>query len=462
MITARVLFILLFSLLSMYSCTSSREDEKEVNHEKNVVTKTPKKNKVGIAEIEKGIKMYIDEQVEAQGGYFHLNTDSGELKLKLVRVHTEYLSNLGPNFHFACVDLADIGGDVFDVDFFMKGMPGEMRVTETTIHKLNGKPFYSWKQKKDKTWYRLAMEKADNTLLGVKEGKDDFEFYYDVELPELKENASMWIPVASTDRFQTVEVSSIDTSIEHQFISDKENGNRIMYLQLKPEHSKETIRITYKVNRIEKGAYLDNSEDIGRFLKGNSLLPVGGRFTSIVNKVLLGRLNDNDLVKARAIYDYIIDNMSYKKVGIYGTGDANFACDSKSGNCTEFHSLFISLARTAGIPARFAIGASIPSDRNEGGINGYHCWAEFYAEEKWWPVDISEANKYTALATYYFGHHPANRIELNRGRDLILDPGPTGGPIKFMAYPVLELEGKQVSVKTTFSFKREEIVSKAG
>jgi type II secretory pathway component PulF len=30
------------------------------------------------------------------------------------------------------------------------------------------------------------------------------------------------------------------------------------------------------------------------------------------------------------------------------------------------------------------------------------------------PVDISEANKYTALSTYYFGHNPANRFELSR------------------------------------------------
>ncbi|MBK6404399.1 MAG: hypothetical protein IPF66_04800 [Holophagales bacterium] len=30
-------------------------------------------------------------------------------------------------------------------------------------------------------------------------------------------------------------------------------------------------------------------------------------------------------------------------------------------------------------------------------IDGYHCWAEFWAEGKWWTVDISEADKYTAL-----------------------------------------------------------------
>jgi hypothetical protein len=97
----------------------------------------------------------------------------------------------------------------------------------------------------------------------------------------------------------------------------------------------------------------------------------------------------------------------------------------------------------------------VPSERDEGGIDGYHCWAEFYAEGKWWPVDISEANKYTALATYYFGRHPANRIEFSRGRDLQIEPGPRSGPINFLAYPVMEVGDRPVLAETFFSFSRK-------
>jgi hypothetical protein len=70
-------------------------------------------------------------------------------------------------------------------------------------------------------------------------------------------------------------------------------------------------------------------------------------------------------------------------------------------------------------------------------------------------VDISEANKYTALATYYFGRHPANRIELSRGRDLKLSPSPEAGAINFLAYPYLEIGGKEVKVSSRFSFERK-------
>lgn len=69
-------------------------------------------------------------------------------------------------------------------------------------------------------------------------------------------------------------------------------------------------------------------------------------------------------------------------------------------------------------------------------------------------MDISEADKYAALATYYFGHHPANRVELSHGRDLIVEPGPQSGPINFLAYPVLEVAGEPVPVKPRLGFRR--------
>jgi hypothetical protein len=120
----------------------------------------------------------------------------------------------------------------------------------------------------------------------------------------------------------------------------------------------------------------------------------------------------------------------------------------------DYHVHFIALARTIGIQARLAIGAAIPSERNEGRIDGYHCWAEFFADGKWWPVDISEGDKNSSLATYYFGHHPANRIELSQGRDLVVEPLPASGPINLLAYPVLEVAGTPVKVQTEFSFRR--------
>jgi transglutaminase-like putative cysteine protease len=409
--------------------------------------------KVSIDEIESGIKQFIEAKTKENAGYFLIRDRGQEFRMKLVRVHTEYLANLGPNSHFACVDLADESGDVYDVDFFLEGKPGSMRVTETSVHKLNGKPYYAWKQQPDKTWNRVPVKEASSRLLGIVEGSDFFEFYYRVQLPEINGDASMWIPIATTDDYQSVEVTSINIPVEYELLQDKNFNNTILYFKPGVKQSKKIIEISYRVGRLEKGPFAEARPVEPTYLEENILMPVGGRFEEIAKEATRSR-NESELIKARALYDYIIDNMRYMKYGKYGLGDSNNACDLKTGNCTEFHSFFISLARSLGIPARFAVGASIPSERNEGGIDGYHCWAEFYAEGKWWPIDISEANKYTALATYYFGHHPANRIELSKGRDLQVVPGPSSGAINFLAYPILEVNGKEVSVKTTFAFKR--------
>jgi transglutaminase-like putative cysteine protease len=236
-------------------------------------------------------------------------------------------------------------------------------------------------------------------------------------------------------------------------LQDREFLNRVLYLELGPEDSGKDIEIRYQVKRLEKSAYAAPLSDREKYLKPESLVPDNEDFRHIAREVIEGKTND--LMRARAIYDHVIERMRYMKYGEgWGKGDAVYACNARTGNCTDFHAYFIALARAADIPARFAIGAAIPAERNEGGVDGYHCWAEFFAEGKWWPVDISEADKYASLATYYFGHHPANRIEFSRGRDLVVEPGPSSGPINFLAYPLLEIGGKPVKTVVEFSFKR--------
>lgn len=408
-----------------------------------------------IAEIQAGIEKHIEKQTRLGGGYFLLRFHDKKLRLKLVRVHTEYLSKLGPNRFFACVDLVDTSGDVYDVDFFLAGDPGAMQVTETTVHKLNGQPYYAWEQKSDGTWQRIAMKDAGEGHLGVIRGQDEFEFFYRAKLPEITGHARMWLPLATTDSFQTVEIKSIKAPGKQSIMPERGHANRVLFLELGPEDSGKSLEIRYQVRRLEKAAYAAQTPDPGKYLSPERLVPANENIRQIAGEVVKNK--KGDLVRARALYDHVIDRMRYAKAGEgWGKGDAIYACNARTGNCTDFHSYFMALARSVGIPARFAIGAAIPSERNEGGVDGYHCWAEFFAEGKWWPVDISEGNKYTTLATYYFGHHPANRFELSRGRDLVVEPGPASGPINFLAYPVLEIGGKPAKAAVEFSFKRSD------
>ena len=113
------------------------------------------------------------------------------------------------------------------------------------------------------------------------------------------------------------------------------------------------------MQRIEKSAYADHPEDIKKYLEPDRLGPVDENFKQIAETVTQGK--KGDLVRARALYDYVIDSMRYIKYGSgWGKGDAVYACNIRTGNCTDYHAYFTSLARAIGIPARFAIGAAIP------------------------------------------------------------------------------------------------------
>ena len=130
------------------------------------------------------------------------------------------------------------------------------------------------------------------------------------------------------------------------------------------------------------------------------------------------------------------------------------ACEVGKGNCTDFHSLFISLARASGIPARFEMGVPLPEDTASGPIPGYHCWAEFFLEGRGWiRVDASEAWKHPELHEQYFGTYVPNRLQFVTGRDLVLSARHESTPLNLWIAPYVEVDGKPLDeVKALFSF----------
>ena len=198
------------------------------------------------------------------------------------------------------------------------------------------------------------------------------------------------------------------------------------------------------IRRILQAVKLSDRER-KEYLAPDALVPTTGLPAELAVKVTEGKTTPLD--KARAIYDYVFTTMRYDKTGTgWGRGDVLYACDAKKGNCTDFHSLFIAMARSQGIPARFEIGFPLPPDKHSAEIAGYHCWADFFDPQHGWiPVDISEAWKHPEKKDYFFGAHDANRVEFTMGRDLELSPKQDGKPLNYFVYPYVEVAGKGVS-----------------
>lgn len=185
--------------------------------------------------------------------------------------------------------------------------------------------------------------------------------------------------------------------------------------------------------------------ELARDLQADKLVTISPRVRALADEITAGKATP--LEQARAIYQYLVTTMTYDKTTPgWGRGDTERACDVKKGNCTDFHSLFMSLARAKGIPARFVIG--FPLSAKDGQVKGYHCWAEFYVKNRGWiPVDASDASKTSdpAIREALFGNLDPDRIQFTVGRDLVLAPK-TAQPLNYFIYPHAEAGGAEVGL----------------
>jgi transglutaminase-like putative cysteine protease len=132
-----------------------------------------------------------------------------------------------------------------------------------------------------------------------------------------------------------------------------------------------------------------------------------------------------------------------------GIGDAETCMEKGGGCCTDLHSLFISLARARGIPARLEMGYRI-NPKNEGKVYdpGYRCWVEYFVPNYGWiPADIVEADATGGFGpTRWFTGLTERRLWLNEGREFQLRPAQAGGPVNTMIIGYAELDGKPARV----------------
>ena len=301
----------------------------------------------------------------------------------------------------------------------------------------------------------------------------NFEFIYEVALYTTNgKNIEVWIPIPQSNEVQTISDLIINTG-GLKYTIELENIHKNKYVYINDEsgiNELKRIIIKFTVERLEH-ENVDYSNVVpSSYLNSYTMVPVGGIFDKIIK--------DNQLSKnnVRGIYDYVFKNMHYgkpksiynkyyydpwlsadglygnKQVGrdsvvnlynkakinggnyTFGNGNAIYACDIGVGNCTDYHSYFISINRTLGVPARFHMGFPVANNK-DGIIDGYHCWADYYIKnEGWYPVDISEADKDPSKKDYYFGKVDNNRVELLVGRDITLK-GYERGIINLFIYP---------------------------
>jgi hypothetical protein len=292
-----------------------------------------------------------------------------------------------------------------------------------------------------------------------------FTFHYAFTVRNLSagKKVRIWIPSAQSDAYQEVKIISAQGDLPLKLTSESKYGNQLYYAETSSAPAELHFDVEYDVIRHERVALGPtaphlvsvslSSTEKQQDLQPDVLVPITGLPADLAAKVARGKTDP--LEKARSIYDYVFTTMRYDKTGTgWGHGDVLYACDAKKGNCTDFHSLFIAMARSQNIPARFEIGFPLPTDKHSSEIAGYHCWSDFWIDGKGWiPVDISEAWKHQEKRDYFFGSHDVNRMQFSMGRDLVLNPPQQGKPLNYFVYPYVEVDGQEFpNVALAFSF----------
>ncbi len=154
--------VLALAVAACFSATASAQEKKEHPKEEHPKQEHPKEHpksakKASTEDIDKAIREHIEKTAAVSAGKFPVKDDvlKKTWDLELVKVHNDKLQALADGRYFACVDFKAADGTMVDVDFFLKKEGDALMVSDTTVHKINGKARYSYVEK-DGVWSRVA------------------------------------------------------------------------------------------------------------------------------------------------------------------------------------------------------------------------------------------------------------------------------------------------------------------
>jgi transglutaminase-like putative cysteine protease len=225
----------------------------------------------------------------------------------------------------------------------------------------------------------------------------------------------------------------------------------------------------------------ESREELEHFLRPTKLLPTDGIVKTTASEIT--KAADTDVEKAQAIYEWIVNNtFRNPKTRGCGVGDIRFMLESKDlgGKCADLNSLYVGLARAAGLPARDVYGIRVAKSElgykslgasSENVTKAQHCRAEVYLNDYGWvPVDPADVRKVVLeeppgnrplddnmvknARARLFGSWEMNWMAYNFAHDVAL-PGSQGAPVGFLMYPQAETTEGRLDSLDPDNFKYE-------
>lgn len=314
---------------------------------------------------------------------------------------------------------------------------------------------------------------------------------------------NIWIPLPEDTVFQRLVALSVEGNFDDSNINaNNDFGVKTLYATWKPDAKDPSITVTMEVETLDweiaaqglldqykAPEVLHYPKEVAVYLEPSEQITIDGIVKETADKIV--GTETNPLEKARLIHKWVSANMK-RDNDVIGCGTGNVKAILESGNlsgkCTDINSVFVALARAAGIPAREMFGIRVGKSKkldkysktafgsaDENGLanitGAQHCRAMFYlAGFGWVPCDPADVTKMRLaenkehndpdvqfIDEYLFGNWEMNWIGFNFGRDFDIYPATEQGAINNFGYPYAEVDGDPLNFydPTVFAYNYE-------
>jgi transglutaminase-like putative cysteine protease len=295
-----------------------------------------------------------------------------------------------------------------------------------------------------------------------------------VEVAEPSSVTRVWVPLpltAQTDYHRPLGNTWTGNTTVARVFRDPKYGAEFLYAEWPESQKAPLIEVVSKFSTRDRNLDLgaappastakESSATLKKYVEPTKLIPTDGLVYETSREITRGA--GTDVEKARAIYEWIVDNtFRDPKVRGCGLGDIKSMLETRNfgGKCADLNALFVGLTRAAGIPARDLYGIRVADSREfkslgKGGdiTKAQHCRAEFYdARYGWVPVDPADVRKVVLeerpgltldsaeakrARAKLFGQWEMNYLGYNWAHDVKL-PSSSAEPVAFLMYPQAE------------------------
>lgn len=285
-------------------------------------------------------------------------------------------------------------------------------------------------------------------------------FALEVAAPRDARQVKLWFPYPTSDPDQTISDLRFDGNYS-RFTLSREPNSGALYLYtewngpMDPRRLQVTFRARARERRVRGLADRGNALpiEVRQYLESEFWIPVEDpRVKAVATEATKGKRGI--LAKARGVYDWVVENTRRDPdVPGCGLGKVEVTIAQRTGKCADISSVFVAVARAAGVPAREVFGLRLGQPGQSDITDGHHCWAEFYLPGTGWvPVDPADVRKVMLakdldlaaarpVRDYFFGAVDQFRIQLQKGGRGLHFPEGNAEPVNYFMYPYAEVDG---------------------